>query len=137
MKRPVLIKIGVSAALLIAAVSVIIYTALQSEGLFRFVDEVRAESKSLKGREMWMAGTLEPGTHEVRTNAQSREEHRFYLSHKGARIAVHFVGSMPGNAMPGQQIVVRGKLTPNLEFSADEVRTKCPSKYKAQYEARK
>ena len=38
---------------------------------------------------------------------------------------------------PGLQLVVRGKVMGNGLFRAAEIRTKCPSKYKSQYEARK
>ena len=137
MKRSLWIKIGITTALLGAAVVIIVYTASQSAGLFRFVDEVHAESSSLTGREVWMAGTLEPDTHQVRMVRGERQQHRFVLSHRGARIEVSYTGSMPSAVKPGRQLVVRGKLTGPGSFTADEIRTKCPSKYKSQYEARK
>jgi cytochrome c-type biogenesis protein CcmE len=70
-------------------------------------------------------------------DARSREEHRFELSHRGQRIEVQFTGAFPRNARPGRQLVVRGKLLPDGRFRAVELRTKCPSKYKSQYDARK
>jgi len=121
----------------VAAVAIIIYTASQSSGMFRFVHEVKAQSKQLKDRELWMAGALEPGTHESRVGAGNREQHSFEMSHRGERIKVHFTGAFPRNAQPGRQLVVRGKLDGQGQFQAAEIRTKCPSKYKSEYEARK
>ena len=138
MKGSVWLKIGITSALILGAVGIIVYTASQSSGIFRFVNEVRAESRDLQGRELWMAGDLEPNSHKSRTTADKREEHQFVLTHKGARIPVSYVGSLPANVQPGRQLVVRGKLAAGGQrFEAAEVRTKCPSKYKAQYEARK
>jgi cytochrome c-type biogenesis protein CcmE len=137
MKRSLWVKIGVTSVLVIAAGAIIVYTASRSSGLFRFVDEVRAQEKSLKGRDVWMAGTLEPATHKVRSVRGQRQEHKFYLKHRGARIEVRYTGSMPQNAKPGRQLVVLGKVKGNGLFRAREIRTKCPSKYKSQYEARK
>ena len=135
--RALWVKIGATGILLGAAAVIIIYTASQSSGLFRFVDEVRTDESSLKDREIWMAGVLEPNSHQVRATRGERQEHRFKMSHKGVYIDVSYTGSMPQNVKPGLQLVVRGKLAPTGQFRADEIRTKCPSKYKAEYEARK
>jgi cytochrome c-type biogenesis protein CcmE len=137
MKRPLIVKIGVTVGLVVVAGVIIVYTASQSSGLFRFVDEVRAQEKSLKGRDVWMAGTLEKGTHKVRAVRGQRQEHKFFLKHRGAKIEVRYTGAMPQNAKPGRQLVVLGKVKGKGLFRAREIRTKCPSKYKSQYEARK
>ena len=84
-----------------------------------------------------MAGVLEPDSHQVRANRGERQEHRFKMSHKGASIDVRYTGSLPQNVKPGLQLVVRGKVAAAGQFQADEIRTKCPSKYKSEYEARK
>jgi cytochrome c-type biogenesis protein CcmE len=136
MSRSLLIKVGVSAGLAVAAVVIIIYTASQSSGMFRFVHEVKAQSKQLKDRELWMAGNLEPGTHKTRVVGR-REQHSFEMSHRGERIHVQYTGAFPRNAQPGRQLVVRGKLNGQGQFQAAEIRTKCPSKYKSEYDARK
>lgn len=137
MKRSTWIKIGVSAAVVVAAAGIILYTASQSQGLFRFVDEVKAQSAALRGKELWVAGTLEPGSHQVRTVRGQRQEHRFVMSHHGEQIRVHYLGVMPANTRPGQQLIIRGKLASADVLEAAEIRTKCPSKYKGQYRARK
>ena len=137
MSRSLIIMIAVSVALVAGGIGVVLYTASQSSGMFRFVDEVQAERSKFAGQEIWMAGTLEPRTHKVRVTSEKREEHRFELSHRGKRIAVRFLGAFPPNAQPGQQLIVRGKLDPAGGFHALELRTKCPSKYKSEYEARK
>lgn len=137
MTRSTWLKIGATGILLGAAAVIIVYTASQSSGLFRFVDEVRAEESALRDREIWMAGELEPNSHQVRSNRGERQEHRFKMSHKGSSIDVRYTGSMPQNVKPGLQLVVRGKIGGAGQFHADEIRTKCPSKYKAEYEARK
>ena len=137
MKRSTWIKLGVTAVVVAVATGIIIYTASQSSGLFRFVDEVKAQSADLKGKELWVAGTLEPGTHQVRTVRGARQEHQFVLSHRGEQIRVHYVGVMPANVKPGLQLIIRGKLADSGQIEAAEIRTKCPSKYKGQYEAHK
>jgi len=137
MTRSLIVKIGVSVGLVVVAGVIIVYTASRSSGLFRFVDEVRAQEKSLRGRDLWMAGTLEEGTHKVRAVRGQRQEHKFFLAHRGARIEVRYTGSMPQNAKAGRQLVVLGKVKGKGLFHAQKIRTKCPSKYKSQYEARK
>lgn len=137
MTRSLIVKVGVSVGLVVIAGVIIVYTASRSAGLFRFVDEVRAQEKSLRGRDVWMAGTLEEGTHKVRAVRGQRQEHKFFLEHSGARIEVRYTGSMPQNAKAGRQLVVLGKVEGKGLFRAQEIRTKCPSKYKSQYEARK
>ncbi len=137
MKRSLWIKIGVSAALVLVAGGVIVYTASRSSGLFRFVDEVRAHEGKLKGRDVWMAGTLEEGTHKVRSVRGQRQEHKFFLAHRGARMEIRYTGTMPSNAKAGRQLVVLGRVEGKGLFRAREIRTKCPSKYKSEYEARR
>ena len=137
MRRSLLVKVSLSVALVVAAVGVIVYTASQSSGLFRFVDEVVAQSRQLKDREVWMAGALEAEGHEVVSEAGKRERHRFYLSHKGQKIEVRYTGSFPASVRPGNQLIVRGRVASPGRFEAVELRTKCPSKYKSQYEARR
>ncbi|MDY0000064.1 MAG: cytochrome c maturation protein CcmE [Polyangia bacterium] len=137
MRRSTWIKVGVTALLLGAATAIIVHTASRSSGLFRFVDEVRAEGESLRNREIWMAGVLEPGSHRVRTTRGQRQEHRFRLSHRGIDIEVAYRGTMPQNVKPGLQLVVRGQLDGKGHFLAEEIRTTCPSKYRSEYEARR
>lgn len=137
MKRPLLLKITISATLVAAAVGIIVYTASRSAGLFRFVDEVNTQRKELAGKELWMAGKLVPESHRVRRTPDRREEHRFTLAHQGQQIVVLFTGSIPQGVKPGRELIVRGHLSKQGHFRAAEIRTKCPSKYRSQYEARR
>ena len=137
MKRPPLLKLTFSATLVAAAVGIIVYTASRSAGLFRFVDEVNAQREELKGKELWMAGKLVPATHRVRLAPDRREQHRFTLAHQGQHIVVLFTGSIPQGMKPGRELIVRGRLSRQGHFRAAEIRTKCPSKYRSQYEARR
>lgn len=137
MTRSTWIKVGATGAVVAVATGIILYTASQSSGMFRFVDEVKAQSAELRGKDLWVAGTLEPGTHQVRTVRGQRQEHQFVMSHRGEQLQVHYVGVMPANVKPGLQLVVRGKLVKVGLFEATEIRIKCPSKYKGAYQARK
>jgi cytochrome c-type biogenesis protein CcmE len=131
------VKISVSVVLVALIVGIVVYTASRSSGLFRFVDEVLAQRKDLSGKELWMAGDLVPGSHEVRLTKDQGQQHRFELTHRGQKILVVYAGTLPSGAAPGRQLVVRGRLGSDDRFQAEEVRTKCPSKYKSEYEARR
>ena len=137
MKTSGRVKIGLSVVLVAAVVGIVVFTASRSSGLFRFVDEVLAQSKDLQGKDLWMAGDLVAGSHEVQLSKDQGERHRFVLTHKGAKISVEYQGAMPPGTQPGRQLVVRGQIGADQRFRAEEVRTKCPSKYKSEYEARK
>jgi cytochrome c-type biogenesis protein CcmE len=131
------VKLSASVVLVAAVVGIIVYTASRSSGLFRFADEVLAQKKDLSGKELWMAGDLVPNSHEVNLTKESGQQHRFELTHRGQKVLVEYVGTMPPGAAPGRQLVVRGRLGADDRFRAEEVRTKCPSKYKSEYEARR
>lgn len=137
MKTSGRVKIGLSVVLVAAVVGIVVWTASKSSGLFRFVDEVVAQSKDLQGKDLWMAGDLVPGSHEVQLSKDQGERHRFVLTHKGQKVAVEYVGAMPPGTAPGRQLVVRGRIGGDQKFRAEEVRTKCPSKYQSEYEARR
>lgn len=136
MKRSLLLKVTITAALVAGVVIVIVYTASRSAGLFRFVDEVNAQRRELVGKELWMAGKLVPESHRVRRTPDHREQHRFALSHQGQQILVLFTGSIPPGVRPGRELIIRGRLGREGHFHAAEIRTKCPSRYRSQYEAR-
>jgi cytochrome c-type biogenesis protein CcmE len=131
------VKIVLSVVLSAAVVGIVVYTASRSSGLFRFVDEVLTHRKELSGKEMWMAGDLVPSSHDVRLTKEKGQQHRFELSNRGQKILVVYEGTLPSGVVPGRQLVVRGRLESDDRFHAVEVRTKCPSKYQSEYEARR
>jgi cytochrome c-type biogenesis protein CcmE len=137
MNRASIAKIVGSIALVGGAIAIVVITARQSAGLFRFVDEVQRDRKKLEGREFWLAGEFVRDSHDRVSRPGKRQRHTFRVSHRNVVMTVTYVGEMPHRARPGRQLIMRGRLGPRNTFVAHEIRTKCPSKYKSQYQARR
>lgn len=54
------------------------------------------------------------------------------LTGKATTVKVTYDGQMPSTFAPGVDVVVTGKYASDGVISADQLETKCPSKYKAQ-----
>ena len=54
------------------------------------------------------------------------------LTGKTTTVKVAYNGQMPSTFAPGVDVVVTGKYASDGVISADQLETKCPSKYKAQ-----
>ena len=91
-------------------------------------DPGRFASRPVRINGLLVAGSLraKPGTNEF----------RFQLSKRDAKLDVSYEGVLPDTMQEGQELVVHGVYDSGSKtFRAQEILTKCPSKYEAQAKA--
>jgi cytochrome c-type biogenesis protein CcmE len=128
--KPKTIKIGATVAVLLAALSGLMYTTL-SEGTeyYKHVDEVMADPTAWQGKRMSLHGHVvdksifaKPDTLEIRFQVQSN----------GKVMAARYTGVVPDTFKDGSEVVLRGQLGPHgFDVAPNGVMAKCPSKYEA------
>ncbi len=124
------IKIGATAAALVAALGGLMYTTL-SEGTeyHKHVDEVMANPAEWQGKRMSLHGYVvdksilgKPGT----------LEYLFQIQSNGKVISARYTGVVPDTFKDGSEVVLKGQLGPHgFDVSPNGVMAKCPSKYEA------
>ena len=124
------IKIGATAAALVAALGGLMYTTL-SEGTeyYKHVDEVMANPAEWQGKRMSLHGYVvdksilgKPGTLEC----------LFQIQSNGKVISARYTGVVPDTFKDGSEVVLKGQLGPHgFDVSPNGVMAKCPSKYEA------
>jgi cytochrome c-type biogenesis protein CcmE len=124
------IKIGATAAALVAALGGLMYTTL-SEGTeyYKHVDEVMANPAEWQGKRMSLHGYVvdksilgKPGT----------LEYLFQIQSNGKVISARYTGVVPDTFKDGSEVVLKGQLGPHgFDVSPNGVMAKCPSKYEA------
>ena len=124
------IKIGATAAVLVAALGGLMYTTL-SEGTeyYKHVDEVMANPTEWQGKRMSLHGYVvdksilgKPGT----------LEYLFQIQSNGKVISARYTGVVPDTFKDGSEVVLKGQLGPHgFDVSPNGVMAKCPSKYEA------
>ena len=122
------IKIGVTAFVLVAAFSALLFTTLQDNlQYYKYVDEVAAAPQEWEGKTLQVHGYVVPGT--VRGTAD-RLNWQFDLQGKGKGkvISATFHGAPPDTFKDDAEVVLTGRFGPQ-GFHATEMTAKCPSKY--------
>jgi cytochrome c-type biogenesis protein CcmE len=127
---PKMIKIALSAAVLVLALSGLMYTTL-SEGTeyYKHVDEVMADPVAWQGKRLQLHGFVVDKSILQKPNTL---EYRFEIQSNGKVVPARYTGVMPDNFKAGSEVVLKGQLGPN-GFMVDRngVMAKCPSKYEA------
>jgi cytochrome c-type biogenesis protein CcmE len=128
-KKP--IKIAVTAGVLIAALSGLMYTTL-SEGTeyYKHVDEVMVDPTLWHGKRLQLHGHVVEKSIERRRNTL---DYRFRVQSNGHVVQATYTGVVPDNFKDGSEVVIRGQLGPDgfKVDSKDGIMAKCPSKYEA------
>lgn len=97
---------------------------------YKTVDELLKEPKRFEMRPVRINGRLVPDSVQMKPNTS---EYRFTLVKRQKELIVVYEGILPDTMKEGQDLVVQG--TFDIErniFVANEVLTKCPSKYEAE-----
>lgn len=111
-------------ALLIAGFAVLTLIELQNAGT-PYVTTV-AQARTIKDKPMQFIGSIVKGKTSYDSSA---DRLTFSLKDsKGRTLRVRYEGIKPGNFDTADKAVVRGVFR-GTEFDADQVLTKCPSKY--------
>ena len=122
------IKIGVTAAVLVAAFSALLFTTLQDNlQYYKYVDEVAAAPHEWQGKTLQVHGYVVPGS--VR-GTSDRLNWKFDLQRNGKVISATYRGVTPDTFKDDAEVVLTGQFHENGEgFNATDMTAKCPSKY--------
>ena len=122
------IKHGVTAAVLIAAFSTLLFTTLQDNlQYYKYVDEVAAAPHEWQGKTLQVHGYVVPGS--VRGTAD-RLNWKFDLQRNGKVISATYQGVTPDTFKDDAEVVLTGKFHESGDgFTATDMTAKCPSKY--------
>jgi cytochrome c-type biogenesis protein CcmE len=124
------IKIGATAAVLVAALSGLMYTTL-SEGTeyYKHVDEVMSDPTAWQGKRMSLHGYVVDKSIFAKPDTL---EYRFQIQSNGKVVAARYTGVMPDTFKDGSEVVLKGQLGPHgFDVVPNGVMAKCPSKYEA------
>jgi len=125
---PKTVKIGLTAAVLVAALMGLMYTTL-SEGTeyYKHVDEVMADAQAWHGKRLQLHGF-------VVENSVLRKpdtlQYRFQVQSNGTVVPATYTGVVPDTFKGGAEVVLKGRLGPDgFHVDPNGVMAKCPSKY--------
>jgi cytochrome c-type biogenesis protein CcmE len=124
------IKIAATAAVLVAALSGLMYTTL-SEGTeyYKHVDELMSDPTAWQGKRMSLHGFVVDKSIFAKPDTL---EYRFQIQTNGKVVAARYTGVMPDTFKDGSEVVLKGQLGPHgFEVAPNGVMAKCPSKYEA------
>jgi cytochrome c-type biogenesis protein CcmE len=112
------------------ATAYLLYQAVQSSWVYYYsVDEfVNGGQSQIEGnRAVRLAGWVKDNS--IINNAEKMQLD-FELAAQKSSIAVRYHGFVPKNFAAGKEVVVEGKIGEDKIFLADNILTKCESKYK-------
>jgi cytochrome c-type biogenesis protein CcmE len=123
--------IGVTAIILIAVAAIFFGLGGKQAAYFRTVEEISSDA-GLQGERVKAGGLVVPGSWDKKSNPMTfviRDETD--TKGTGPTIKVVYNGSVPSTFGDGVTAIVTGKLGADRTISADEMITKCPSKYES------
>ena len=125
---PKTVKIGLTAAVLVAALMGLMYTTL-SEGTeyYKHVDEVMADAQAWHGKRLQLHGFV------VENSVLKKPDtlqYRFQVQSNGTVVPATYTGVVPDTFKGGAEVVLKGRLGPDgFHVDPNGVMAKCPSKY--------
>ena len=127
--KPKTLKIALSAAVIVTALSGLMYTTL-SEGTeyYMRVDEVMVDPAAWHGKRLQLHGYVE-GIERKRNSL----DYRFNVQSNGRVVRASYSGVVPDTFKDGSEVVLKGHLRANgFVVDPNGVVAKCPSKYEEQ-----
>lgn len=123
---PKALKIGASAAVILLALTGLMFATLRDETQFyKHVDEVMSDPAAWHGRRLQLHGYVE-GIERKRNSL----EYRFRVQSNGSVVQARYTGVVPDTFKDGSEVVLKGRLgTDGFEVERNGVMAKCPSKY--------
>lgn len=128
MKSKVLFKVLAAVLVIGGGVGYFVYQAMQSSWSYYYsVDELAQLDSGGGDHSLRIAGRVKAGT--VDRNIESLSL-GFVLSGAEAELPVQYKGVVPDNFAEGREVVVEGRLGTGGVFNAENLMTRCESKYK-------
>lgn len=115
--------------MILGAVIYMVVSSLQSgEALvyYKHVDEVVGQRQKWSGRGLQLHGNVVEGSILKKPDSM---DFKFALHKNGKWLEVAYRGLVPDTFKDCAEVVVKGKLSGQDAFAADEITAKCPSKY--------
>lgn len=117
----------VGGALILAAIGFLLYSGLREGSIYYYtITELKEDSASLSGKEIKVTGQVADGSVDWELDPLTL---RFTLVDQGESLPVVYHGVVPDTFQAGREVVVCGKYDQDGVFLADDILTKCPSKY--------
>jgi len=126
MKKNVLMRVAVSAAILVGAVCLLFFLTMKSDVQFyKNVDEVMVSPTQWYGKPLQLHGVAA----DVMTNPKTLD-YSFQLKTGAYAVNAVYRGVVPDTFKDGAEVVLTGRLDHD-GFHANAITAKCPSKYQA------
>lgn len=117
----------VGGALILAAIGFLLYSGLREGSIYYYtITELKEDSASLSGKEIKVTGQVADGSVDWELDPLTL---RFTLVDQGESLPVVYHGVVPDAFQAGREVVVCGEYDQDGVFLADDILTKCPSKY--------
>ncbi len=125
--RSIPAKLVMVAAVIVAAVGYLVFTAVQTSAVYYMtVSELLASGQAAHGQPVRVAGNVVPGS--IQQEAGTLVVN-FQAEDATGRIPVTYRGVLPDIFGDGVEVVVEGKYQENGVFTASTLFAKCPSKF--------
>lgn len=123
------VKVLVPLILIVASVSWVAFTSLESANYFYTVDELKALGAEVKAHNLRIKGQIVPGS--IRSK---QKPVLFTIEENEATLEVAYVGEepLPDLFQDRAEAVVEGRLRADGVFEAQHLQAKCASKYEAE-----
>jgi cytochrome c-type biogenesis protein CcmE len=121
-KRKSLTIIGV--LVIVVSVAVILFSAQQFINPYHSVSEVVSDKNTFMNKHIQMIGDVVNGS--IQTSSQ---DIIFKITDEISELNVVYSGATPQNFVEGVEVVISGRLMSDDNFQANQILTKCPSKY--------
>lgn len=122
-------KLMLAGAILIAAVSFLIYNAMDGSAAFYLtVSELEAGGTELQGEKVRVGGDVVDGSI---VRGDIGEEIRFDVTDGQSQISMVYDGDVPDIFADHAEVIATGTMGPDGVFVAEELLTKCPSRFES------
>ncbi|CAN5774305.1 cytochrome c maturation protein CcmE [soil metagenome] len=122
-------KLMIAGAILAVAVGFLIYNAIDGSAAFYMtVSELEAEGTTLQGEKVRVGGDVVDGSI---VRGDIGEEIRFNVTDGVSEIPMVYNGDIPDIFADHAEVIATGTMGPDGVFVAEELLTKCPSRFEA------
>lgn len=123
--------IGVTAIILIAVAAIFLASGKDTAAYYKSVEQAATDS-ALVGERLQVGGAVVMGSWDKKSNPMTFEiRDEADTAGTGPTVKVVYNGSVPSTFGDGVVAIVKGELGEDMTINADEMITKCPSKYES------
>lgn len=129
------IKLAIGAVIVVAAIGYLMFSGSSGNtAFFMTVPELQAQTQDMRGAALRVAGkvTADPIHWDVQKLSLA-----FTMGEGEARIPVRYKGVKPDMFQAGAAVIVEGRIGPDGVLQADNLMTRCPSKYEEEKQRKK